>query len=113
MIEINNTWHFVIAQVDCANYSGSSGCPILLSQDNSLAGVMYENISFCSNNDMIEIPNTCFMIHRDLINYIYNTIDCLPNKFDIFEAKKIFEDLIIFKMDDLDLFQKYFTYSKF
>lgn len=69
-----------VYQISVTNYSGASGCPIIHKKTNSLAGILYGNISFDTEKGKIEVGSCCFCISKDIICEIYDAIDiCSEN----------------------------------
>ena len=72
---ISNKGTDYIYAINCTNYSGASGCPIFDKQNNSLVGIMFENISYETEKGKIEIGTACQCISRDIISLVIKNID--------------------------------------
>jgi len=97
----------LIYHIDCTNYSGASGCPIISQTDFGLVGILYENITFSYGKHNYQIPNTCFIISKFIIQIIYAVID---QNNDI--VQEHFSALRIFNISD-DVLQDCFIFKKF
>ena len=92
----------IVYQVDCSCYSGGSGGPIV-NEQNELVGVLFQNLTFHTNENFVQLPNSGYIIGRDIIKVIVDHVNrCIDSKYQ-------FDKLWIFNVPSeiLDLYLNY------
>jgi len=90
----------MIYQVDCSCFSGGSGCPVV-DENGYMIGVLFQNLSFNSNDNFLQLPNSGFLISKEIVEEI---LECLQKNEDL---SKLW--MFTLKNDEIDL---YFNYRK-
>lgn len=98
----------VVYQIDCSCYSGGSGGPVV-NKKGELVGVLFQNLTFQTNKESLQLPQAGFIISKEIINLIINQID---NQTDKILSQKIFENLWIFKITNEEV-DKYLSFNSF
>lgn len=88
-------------QIDAACYSGGSGGPIL-NMNNELVGVLFQNLSFDTADNFVQLANSGFILSKEIIHRITKQID----------SNKKLEDMWIFNIKDDEL-DCYFNFKSF
>jgi hypothetical protein len=99
--QVENIKYDIVYQVDCSCYSGGSGGPIV-DENGYLIGILFQNLSFHTNENFLQLPNSGFIIAKDIISDI---ISNLNNGKDI-------SQLWMFKLSNEEV-DKYLNYNHF